>query len=106
MNLHSLQYIRLLVGVDYNITYHNRNYVVENECTYQILLEYNIIKEGEILLIINHKWTQMDTSIHNASVHPQEQNITTFMYMLDRTPELTSQITKGHREYDKHYSSE
>jgi len=44
MNLHSLQHIRLLAGVDYNITYQNRNSVVENECTYQIVFEYNIIK--------------------------------------------------------------
>jgi len=106
MNQHSLQHIRLLVGVYYNVMYHNRNYIVENECTYQILLGCNIIKECEILLIINHKRTQTDTSIHNMSVHPQEQKITTFIYMLDRAPELTWQITKGHRQYDEHCSSE
>jgi hypothetical protein len=73
MNLHSLQHIRLLAGVDCNIAYHNRNSIVENECNYQVVLGYNIIKECEILMIINHKPTQTDTNIHKTSVHPQEK---------------------------------
>jgi len=96
MNLHSLQNIRLLAGADYNITYHYRNSITENKCTYQVVLGYNIIKECEILMIINHKPTQTATNIHNTSVHPQEQKMTIFM--LDRAVELTSQITKGHRQ--------
>jgi len=40
----------------------------------------------------------MDTSIYNTSVHRQEQKMTTFINMLDRAPEFTSQITKGHRQ--------
>jgi hypothetical protein len=52
-------------------------------------LGYNIIKEYEILVLINHIRSQMDTSIHNTSVHLQEQKIITFIYMLDRAPELT-----------------
>jgi len=43
----------------------------------------------------NHKPTQAYTSIHNTSLHHQEQKMTVFIYMLDRALELTSQITKG-----------
>jgi hypothetical protein len=98
MNLHSLQHITLLATVYYNITYHDRNSIVENGCAYQVVLRYNIIKECEILMTINHKATQTDTIIHNTSVHTQEQKMATFMYMLDRALKLTSQITKGHRQ--------
>jgi hypothetical protein len=79
MNLHLLQHIRLLAGVDYNIMFHNRNSIVRNECTYEIVLGYNITKECGILMIINHKPTRTDTNIYNTSVHSQEQKMTTFI---------------------------
>jgi hypothetical protein len=52
-------------------------------------------------MIIDYKPTQMDSGIHSTSVHPQEQQMTSFIHMLDRAPELTSHITKCHRQYDK-----